>query len=267
MWLEWELWSACQPKCGFDRVRTRTRKCPTINFTNEFDDNSTLSCYFNGDLGPDDFQLCEFVPCPNESKWSTWESWSKCSKNCGLGFRQRTRHCLFNYDKNLETKNTQELFKTPCIGQSKERKYCDLGACSGNTLDYVLLAILCLFFIKFALVFVYYFKYFFKMYKNYRKHVKSTKKKKPSAKLSQHSLKSKSSVDLGRFSIRSFHKNSLRKSISKSSISSRHSGRASIKSKSSRRSTRASIKNGGTSRRSISSIRSQSVAKNSSYHI
>ena len=218
MWLVWEQWSQCEPKCGFDRVRKRSRKCPPINYEKEHDDNSTLSCYFNGDLGPEDFQLCEFVPCPNESKWSAWEAWSDCSKNCGPSYRHRNRHCFFKFDMNNNNniqRNQLELFKTPCIGISEEFKYCNLGECSGDLVNYVLLSIIGLLIVNFCFIVVNYFKHFFRLFKKYRE---NSLKKKSFIKCKKSSYRSRSSVKLERYSVASFHKNSMRKSTGKVSV-------------------------------------------------
>lgn len=212
-WLEWEAWSSCEPTCGFDRIRKRSRKCPKIRYTNEPGDNSTLSCYFNGDLGSDDFQLCEFVPCPIEMEWSEWESWSDCSKNCDHGYKKRIRQCIFQYDMNDIQLNENMLFRTPCIGPSNDFKYCNLGKCSGNGVDYVLISIICLFILKFFFIIYYYSKYFYKIFKDHRE--KSSKLR---GSFIKNSRRSKKSINLERYSVDSLHKNSLKRSIGKESI-------------------------------------------------
>ena len=211
------MWSDCEPICGFDRVRKRTRKCPPIRYEKEPGDESTLSCYFGGGLGPDDFQLCEFKPCPSESNWSTWESWSDCMKNCGPSYKKRKRYCMFkeNVNKNIMEKNQNELYLMPCVGQSVDYKYCNLGECSGNILDYVLLSLIGFIVLKLIFFAIYYFKHFYGLYKKYRQ--KSLKK---TSSVKKNSRRDKSSINLDRYSITSFHKNSLRKSLSKSSIKS-----------------------------------------------
>ncbi len=212
LWLQWELWSTCEPTCGFDRIRKRNRKCPIIYYKNEPDDNSTLSCYFNGDLGPNDFELCEFVPCPSESKWSAWDSWSECSTSCDHGYRKRERYCIFKYDMIYNQKNHKELFTVPCIGLANDYKYCNLGKCTGNVLDYFLIFIVCLAILKFLYIIVYYFKHFYKLlgcYNENRIKLRDLNKKR---------MQKNKSINLERYSIENFNRNSVRKSTAKVSI-------------------------------------------------
>ena len=62
--------------------------------------------------------------------FSPWSEWSNCSRDCGVGTRQRSRTCT----------NPQPMYKGfPCFGSKVETascgdpdgKCCSLGCCSG----------------------------------------------------------------------------------------------------------------------------------------
>ena len=71
--LSWSSWSSCEPTCGDDRKRTRTRSCQNPG-----------QCIGEATQT----QACQSVDC-----WSPWSSWSQCSVTCGTGHQTRTRVC------------------------------------------------------------------------------------------------------------------------------------------------------------------------------
>nr|CAB3250296.1 A disintegrin and metalloproteinase with thrombospondin motifs gon-1 [Phallusia mammillata] len=76
-WGVWGTWSACSRSCGSGR-RSRSRTC---NLGNSGPTCQGLSV---------ESQTCNRQTCPSFSKWTTW---SKCSKTCGPGTRERSRRC------------------------------------------------------------------------------------------------------------------------------------------------------------------------------
>ncbi|KAJ8318266.1 hypothetical protein KUTeg_003357 [Tegillarca granosa] len=65
---------------------------------------------------------CNPKPCPVNGQWSTWNSWSECSENCGTGFHYRDRTCT-----QPAPANGGKL----CQGPGSETIACFNGPCPG----------------------------------------------------------------------------------------------------------------------------------------
>ena len=155
-WLIWEEWSECVPKCGLERIRTRTRYCSYEG------NNEKPSCFENGELGPSDFQLCEINPCQNEAYWSNWESWNHCSAICGSGIKTRERVCIHTYALNMDSGS---IIK-PCPGFNKEVTDCKLTGCSDKLIGFLGIILIPILFFGLIFTFFYYAKKFLKLRKN-----------------------------------------------------------------------------------------------------
>ena len=60
--------------------------------------------------------------------FSDWSDWSDCSASCGDGDSSRTREC-----NNPKPAGTGKK----CVGETKETKKCNKGACKGIVLPYI----------------------------------------------------------------------------------------------------------------------------------
>ncbi|XP_052793992.1 SCO-spondin-like [Mya arenaria] len=83
-WTFWSQWTKCSASCGLG-IMTRYRDCDSpkpLNGGNLCQGlaSETMEC----DMG---------VPCPVHGNWGPWYEWSKCSVNCGVGAKERTRDC------------------------------------------------------------------------------------------------------------------------------------------------------------------------------
>ena len=58
--------------------------------------------------------------------WDTWQSWSSCTKSCGIGTKLRSRS------------KVQDVLcgGTACSGNSVEQVNCNTQCCSGNDLEF-----------------------------------------------------------------------------------------------------------------------------------
>ncbi|EDO34307.1 predicted protein, partial [Nematostella vectensis] len=82
-WSAWSSWSPCPKTCGAAQ-HYRTRGC-----NQPIPSKGGRPC--QGDAREE--KLCSAVPCPVHGGWSTWGSWSVCSKTCGTGTQTRDRLC------------------------------------------------------------------------------------------------------------------------------------------------------------------------------
>jgi len=82
-WSSWENWTRCSKTCG-GGFHFRTRKCD-----DPMPSRGGTQCQ-----GPDIISKpCNNFTCEVDGMWSSWETWSTCSKPCGGGFHFRTRKC------------------------------------------------------------------------------------------------------------------------------------------------------------------------------
>ncbi|XP_028648199.2 ADAMTS-like protein 5 isoform X1 [Erpetoichthys calabaricus] len=59
------------------------------------------------------------------NEWSSWTTWSPCSRSCGGGASVRTRMCL--------TRNAQE---GPCPGEPRQYKICNVQVCPAGSIGF-----------------------------------------------------------------------------------------------------------------------------------
>ncbi len=82
-WSVWNSWTGCSKSCGTGH-KSRTRSCDSPAPA-----NGGSGCSGNGTH----IVSCLQQDCPINGGWSGWNSWSGCSKSCGIGHRSRTRSC------------------------------------------------------------------------------------------------------------------------------------------------------------------------------
>ncbi|XP_054272557.1 hemicentin-1-like [Macrosteles quadrilineatus] len=83
-WSEWTDWTSCSESCGRG-TRRRYRRC----------DSPAPALGGDTCLGSDGEQeTCTIQPCPQQSQWSEWTSWSECTAKCGVGTKFRARQCV-----------------------------------------------------------------------------------------------------------------------------------------------------------------------------
>ncbi|KAK6058127.1 thrombospondin type 1 domain protein [Cooperia oncophora] len=102
-WGDWMEWTECSQTCGTGkRRRTRVcigRKCPPQPLESVK-------------------EKCNEQPCPGDSYWSPWTTWSTCSVTCGDGgVQSRRRACLQSFffqcdGQPIQTRSCSAL--TPC---------------------------------------------------------------------------------------------------------------------------------------------------------
>ncbi|XP_031569450.1 coadhesin-like isoform X12 [Actinia tenebrosa] len=101
-------WTKCSKTCG-GGFRTRSRKCYPPKY--------------GGKPCPkpsEETQSCGTHPCPVNGGYSSWSSWTSCSKTCGRGHCSRSRACI----------NPRPLYGgKPCSGDAKETGSCYIVPC------------------------------------------------------------------------------------------------------------------------------------------
>ncbi|XP_077969042.1 A disintegrin and metalloproteinase with thrombospondin motifs gon-1-like isoform X2 [Styela clava] len=104
-WSKWSIWSKCSKTCGRGIIE-RSRSC------SKGDHGSTCKGKNN------EIESCLIMNCPvKEPEWNKWGDWSKCSKTCDGGTRERSRSC------------NKVTTATSCKGKSKEIEQCLLNKC------------------------------------------------------------------------------------------------------------------------------------------
>lgn len=114
-WSEWTEWSECSAKCGF-AFQTRHRFC-----NNPKPSGGGAPCIGLATMS----LLCSMKPCRAaiDGQWSSWNEWSACSVDCGIGTKMRTRTC---------TVPPSAEGGYPCSGANSEESRCSND---GNYLD------------------------------------------------------------------------------------------------------------------------------------
>ena len=101
-WATWGAWTSCSVTCGDNVQKTRARRC-----MNE----KTGMC--PGDRI--EATRCEVPRCPI---WSSWASWTECSKPCGYGSTSKDRKCINGNPR------------ADCPGIEVENKPCQKDICA-----------------------------------------------------------------------------------------------------------------------------------------
>ncbi|EAT36338.1 AAEL011566-PA [Aedes aegypti] len=114
-WTPWTNWTPCSETCGFGRT-LRWRSC-----ANPAPRNGGLPCQG----AESEIKICKEAECIVDGGWSEWGPWSKCSKSCGVGLRNRIRTCT-----NPEPKNGGKK----CRGENIEVDKCSLKSCRNDAL-------------------------------------------------------------------------------------------------------------------------------------
>ncbi|XP_062514680.1 A disintegrin and metalloproteinase with thrombospondin motifs adt-1-like isoform X2 [Corticium candelabrum] len=112
-WGAWTEYTFCSKTCDTGSQK-RSRKC----------NNPPPKYEGTGCNGNDaESRLCNKFGCPVDSSYSQWTSWAECSRSCGRGNTERTRHC------NLPLNGGR-----PClsIGLPQESKVCCKRSCIGT---------------------------------------------------------------------------------------------------------------------------------------
>lgn len=109
-WGSWGSYSECSKTCGGGH-KTRHRSCnhPTPAYGGN-------SCHGSSSYS----STCNSNPCPVDGGFSSWSSWSSCSRTCLVGVKHRTRTC---------TSPAPAHGGKSCSGTLTESKSCDAGAC------------------------------------------------------------------------------------------------------------------------------------------
>ena len=110
-WSNWAEYSMCSKTCG-GGMQTRKRH-KVIR-----ESNGGLCFGFNENTITCNTQNCPSLVC----QWSTWSSFSPCSKSCGSGAKQRIRHKLI-----------QESNGGVCHGSNENTIPCGTEKCPGKS--------------------------------------------------------------------------------------------------------------------------------------
>ncbi|XP_032223331.2 SCO-spondin isoform X3 [Nematostella vectensis] len=112
-WSAWFPWGDCSRTCSGGiqkRMRVCTNPIPRYGGSSCFgDDSQTRSC---------GTQSCPQPPV--DGKWTTWSSWSSCTKTCAGGIQQQTRTCT-----NPKPQNGGQ----GCAGRSTLERRCNTMDC------------------------------------------------------------------------------------------------------------------------------------------
>ncbi|KAG8594926.1 hypothetical protein GDO81_001367 [Engystomops pustulosus] len=111
-WSHWSPWSTCsQTGCGAKGIQIRRRTCisarPEISLSLE-------KCRGEGI----ERRVCITQPCIL-GKWSSWSTWTPCTKTCGEGKSVRQRKCSSN--------------SMPCSGPSFQIQKCRTSPCTKSS--------------------------------------------------------------------------------------------------------------------------------------
>ena len=132
LWSAWGAWTACSRSCG-GGARSRSRTCSGRL-------HGGIDCS-GGSVGTD---ACNAQPCPIDGGWSTWGTWTACSKTCSAGTKHRSRTCTnpspAHHGKacygreqgglNVEARDSMACTERPCPTHGVWREWGSWSDCS-----------------------------------------------------------------------------------------------------------------------------------------
>ncbi|XP_065841444.1 A disintegrin and metalloproteinase with thrombospondin motifs adt-1-like [Oscarella lobularis] len=134
-WGSWSSWSPCSALCGNHNrgKRFRSRQCndPSPDFGGKF-------CH---DRKAKEEESCNRHPCPIDGGWSSWESWTHCTKTCRRerdtpGTQYRNRLCnnpspqFEGADCGGNAHAQRPCFDTPCPVHGMWGEWGSFGKCT-----------------------------------------------------------------------------------------------------------------------------------------
>nr|XP_058956147.1 mucin-like protein [Pocillopora verrucosa] len=113
----WGTWSMCSRSCG-GGYQSRSRTC-----TNPAPKYGGRTCYQQRRLGrATEWRRCNTnVNCPVEGGYSSWGTWSMCSRSCGIGYQLRSRTCTNPAPKY----GGRTCYQQRRLGQARESRRCN----------------------------------------------------------------------------------------------------------------------------------------------
>ena len=112
---QWTKFTACSSTCGLGN-KTRWRNC-----SNPQPQYGGRNCSHLGD--PVQVEVCVFRHCPVHGGFTEWTEFSRCSKSCEVGLKNRTRYCT-----NPQPQHGGKY----CSGEQIEFELCNLFRCPIN---------------------------------------------------------------------------------------------------------------------------------------
>ncbi|CAK8678214.1 unnamed protein product [Clavelina lepadiformis] len=129
-WTVWTTWSQCSQTCGFSLSR-RFRKCINGRVGQQ---GCGYTLRSGVKLGGFEERYCVKNPCnPDLYKWSTWTSWTRCSRFCkGTRWRQRQYECVSHSPCFIQPINTVDKVAEACNKACGWSSWGNWGKCSGS---------------------------------------------------------------------------------------------------------------------------------------
>ncbi|XP_067056580.1 coadhesin-like isoform X2 [Acropora muricata] len=104
-WSSWSAWGSCSRSCGTgNQNRHRSCTAPVPKYRGRSCSGVSRQ-----------FKSCYRRHCPVNGGWSSWGSWSRCSKTCGTGLYTRYRVC---------TAPRPLYGGRSCVGSSRQQQSC-----------------------------------------------------------------------------------------------------------------------------------------------
>lgn len=112
-WSTWTSWSFCSESCSSGTMlRSRTCDNPSPSHGGNECSGSAIEAH-----------QCNLGPCPVNGGWSSWNTWTSCTRTCANGTKSRYRTC---------DSPTPEFMGLSCSGKSLEVRNCSLRHCPIN---------------------------------------------------------------------------------------------------------------------------------------
>ncbi|XP_077999764.1 coadhesin-like [Glandiceps talaboti] len=109
-WGRWTIWTSCSADCeGGTQIRVRLCNSPSPLY-------GGMPCEGENRQS----KSCNIHRCPVHGGWTLWTAWSKCSKPCDAGLKDRIRTC---------TNPAAQYGGQLCTGLDQEKKICNAYHC------------------------------------------------------------------------------------------------------------------------------------------